>query len=196
MAETNVNVTEGSGKRLHAWDRTISAVQVLDEFVLPGEYPYPTYTVYAAGVSGATAAAHIMQLMAGSTNVLRIRRITVQHIVAPANANRFEIVRLTTAGTGGTAVTARPLDTADAAAGAAGMTLPTAKGTEGVFLGSLVPDVVTAAGTTAKWEWLQHPSSKPIIVPAGTTNGIALKVSGLATATYDVEILFVETAFV
>jgi hypothetical protein len=195
MAESIVQVTEGSGKKLHTNSYTVGANTVEDEFVVLGPYPYATYTVYATAVSGATAASHTMQLMAGGTNKVRVQRITVQQLAVVAAANRFEIVRLTTAGTGGTAITARPYDTSDAAAGAAGMTLPGAKGTEGVFLGSLMPNMMTAVGTTNRWEWTAGVASKPITIPAGTTNGIALKVSGLAASTYDIEIMFVETAF-
>jgi hypothetical protein len=75
------------------------------------------------------------------------------------------------------------------------MTLPTVKGTEGVVLGSLLPQVITAAGTTAKWEWRQHERGKPITIPAGTTNGIVLKAIGLAATTYDFEIEFTESSF-
>lgn len=196
MAETFTNVTEGSGKKLHGWDRTIGANTVQDEFVLPGEFPYATYTVYAQNVSTATAASHTMQLMAGASLNVRIRRIRVVELTATAGTVRLEIVRLTTAGTGGTAITARPFDTADAAAGAAGMTLPTVKGTEGTFLGSLVVGTYTAVGAAFWQEWRQSPNAKPIIIAAGTTNGIALKASGLAATAVDVEIEFVETAFV
>ena len=195
MAESIVQVTEGVGKKLHTNSYTVGANTVEDEFMVPGPFPYATYTVYATAVSGATGASHVMQLMAGASLKVRIARITVQMIAVPVNANRLEIVRLTTAGTGGTAVTARPFETSDAAAGAAGMTLPTVKGTEGVFLGSLAPTLATAVGSTTKWEWVQHPNSKPIIIPTGTANGIALKAAGLAASTYDIEILFVETAF-
>jgi hypothetical protein len=195
MAESIVQVTEGSGKKLHTNSYTVGANTVEDEYVVPGEVPLATYTVYATAISGATAAAHVMQLMAGASLKVRIRRITVQQLAVVAAGNRIEIVRLTTAGTGGGAVTARPYDTTDAAAGAAGMTLPTVKGTEGVFLGSIMPNMMTAVGTTNRWEWTQRPNAKPIIIPTGTTNGIALKVSGLAASTYDVEIEFVETAY-
>lgn len=196
MAETFVNVTEGSGKKLHAWDRIIGANTVLDEFMIPGEYPLATYTVYASNVSTATAASHTLQVMAGASLNLRIRRIRAVEITATAGTVRLEIVRLTTAGTGGTAVTARPFDTADAAAGAAGMTLPTVKGTEGVFLGSLVVGTYTAVGAAYWQEWRQSPNGKPIVIPAGTANGIALKASGLAATAVDVEIELVETSFV
>jgi len=199
MAETFVNVTEGSGKKLHAWDRTIGANTVLDEFTIPGEYPLATYTVQAQAVSGATAASHLMQLMAGASLNVRIRRIYLHGIAATAGTVRFEIVRLTTAGTGGTAVTARPYDSADSAAGAAGMTLPTVKGTEAAF--TLWPITVGEAAAAPQTEanasgWQQVGNGKPIIIPAGTANGIALKCSGLAATTFDVVIEFVETSFV
>jgi len=195
VAESVVQVTEGSGKKLHTNSYTVGANTVEDEFTVPGEYPYATYVAYAPGISGATAAAHGLQLMAGASLKVRVRRVTVQGIAVPAAANRVEIVRLSTAGTGGGAVTNRPFDTASAAVGATAMTAPTVKGTEVAFLASLVPNQVTAVGSTAKWEWVQHPYSQAIVIPAGTANGIALKFTGLAATSYDVEIMFVETAF-
>jgi len=196
LAEASVAITAGSGTNLHTNTRTISATTMHEEFTLPGEYPYATYILYAAGISAATAASHVAQIMAGSSLNVRIRRITVQQLVAPTGAVRLEIARLTSAGTGGGAITARPLDSADSAAGATGMQLPTVKGTEALIIGSLLPNMVSAVGTATKWEWTQRPNGKPIIIAAGTSNGIALKSSGLATATVDWEIEFVETAYV
>jgi hypothetical protein len=200
MAESIVQVTEGSGKKLHTWNRTIGANSIEDEFVLPGELPYPTYTVSAAGIATTTAASHMMQLMAGASLNVRVRRIRISQNAAAGAVSAFplQIVRVTTAGTGGTALTARPYDTAAAAAGGAGMTLPTVKGTEGTILF----DASVWVGTGAipirdPWEWVQVPSSQPIIIPAGTANGIVIKnTAGIATSTLDITIEFAETNFV
>jgi hypothetical protein len=200
MAESIVQVTEGSGKKLHTWARTIGANTVEDEAVYPAEYPVPTYTVLGGSVIFTTAASHLLQVMAGASLHVRIRRITItQQVMAGAIADqRIQVFRLTTAGTGGTAVTARPFDTGDVAAGASGMTLPTAKGTEGTQLLDRSFILASAAIPTTgnRFEWIQAPNGKPIIIPAGAANGIAIKnVSGVATATCNIEVEFTETAY-
>lgn len=202
MAESIIQVApDSTGKKLHTNSRTIGANTVEDEFTLSGEFPYATYTVVAASVATTTAASHLMQIMAGASLNVRIRRIRVTQNVAPAGVTVWplQVLRLTTAGTGGTSVTARPYDSADAAAGGGGMTLPSAKGTEGVILW----DQALWLGTGAipvnnnSMEWIQLPNSKPILIPAGTSNGIAIKNTiGVATSTVDISIEFVETAFV
>jgi len=202
VAESFINQTEGSGKKSHTWDRTIGANLIQDEFVLPGEFPYATYSVVAAAVSGATAASHIIQIMAGATLPVRVRRIELTYVGAAAAVATYsmQVFRLTTAGTGGTAITPRPYDSADAASGATAMTLPTAKGTEGVQLGQKSLWVMTAAippNSKNDFVWEQKPGEKAIIIPAGTANGIAIKnPTGVAAVTYDVWIELVETNFV
>ncbi len=202
--ESLIQVTEGVGKKAHTWQRTISGNTVEDEFTIPGEYPYATYVALGASVSIATANDHIIQVMAGTTLPVRIRRIRVEQRAAAtaAAASVLEIWRLTTAGTGGAAVTPRPLDTADTA-GATAMTLPTAKGTESVQLYAMAHSwrqVVSATGSPADdsmEEWIQMPNGKPLIIPAGTTNGIAVKsTTAIAGATVIVTVEFVETNFV
>jgi hypothetical protein len=203
MTETFVNVTEGSGKKLHHDLKTIGANDVLDEYVLPGEYALASYFVSPlAAVSVATANDHALQIMAGSSLKVRIRRIRwEQNGNATTGAiGNVELFRLTSAGTGGTAVTPRPFDTSDAAAGCTAMTLPTAKGTEGVLLARIAfayrQTVATSgAQTNPVWEWTQLPGTKPLIIPAGTTNGIALKVSGNTGATVIINVELVETSF-
>jgi hypothetical protein len=204
MAEAIVQVTEGVGKKLHTWDRTIGANLIQDEFVLPGEFPYATYSVVAVNISAATINDHTLQIMAGASLPVRIRRITIEQSANATTAalQVYAVLRLTTAGTGGTAVTPRPFDTADAASGATAMTLPTAKGTEGVELmrnAIILRQAISATATQLDdmVEWTQKPGQKPIIIPAGTTNGIAIKnLVATAAATMIVNVEFVETNFV
>lgn len=201
MAESLVQVTEGSGKKLHTWQRTIGANNVEDEFIIPGEYPLASYVCVTGNVLTATANSHLLQLMAGASLPVRIRRILVRPGgTLPAAVTRFpiQVFRLTTAGTGGGTVTPRPHDTTEAAAGAVGMTLPTAKGTEGVGLDEENFWFNTAAiPGEGVYEWVEQPRMKPLIIPAGTANGIALKnPTALATASVTCTIWFVETSFV
>ena len=75
--ESFVNVTEGSGKKLHTNQRTIGANAVEDEYVLPGEFPLPGYFAVANAVAATTANDHLLQVMAGASLKVRIRRISV-----------------------------------------------------------------------------------------------------------------------
>ena len=198
MAESIVQVApDSTGKKLHTISYTVGANTVEDEVTVPGPYPWAAYSAYGTALSGATAASHIMQIMAGATLKVRITKILIHEIAATVGTVRFEIVRLTSAGTGGGAITPSKLDNADAAAGATMMSLPGVKGAEGAFLWPITVGSAGAAPQSAVNEstWTAHPNSKPIIIPAGVANGIALKCSGLAATTYDVAIEFVETAF-
>ena len=206
MAENIVQVaTGGTGPKLHSWDTTIGANVVHDEFVLPAEYPYPSYVVPFSNISVATSADHVCALNAGASLKVRVRRIRVEQGASATTAGlvRLSIVRTTTAApTGGSAVTPAAYDTADAAAGASARTLPTAKGTETTTLFTGVIILRQAVSTTgspaddAIFEWVQMPNQKPIIIPTGSTNGLVIKVgTGVAAATVDGFIEFVETAF-
>ena len=205
MSDTYIQAnTDGTGKKIRTVDRTISSQVVHEEVQQLGESQLPSYFVTSTGTSLATAASHILQLMAGSALHVRVRRVTfVQLLNASTGATvNFEIRRLTTAGTGGTARTPAAFDTTtDGASGATAMTLPSAKGTEGVAVGEGTLALRQTAATSGSqvddnWDWTQMPNQKPIIIPAGTSNGIALKViGGNAGATGIVTIEFTETAW-
>lgn len=186
MAESTVQVTEGAGKLLHTWTRTIGGNTVHDEAVWLAEAPLATYTVRGASLSTATLDSHLLQIMAGATLHVLVRSIRVYQQVAATTAALVacDIVQLTTAGTGGGAVTPVRVDTGDAAAGATGMTLPTAKGTEGSIIdsaaGYFVQTISASLGVPGQslvwaWDW-DSPRAKSLRIPAGTTNGIAVKV--------------------
>lgn len=203
MAESYAEATSGSGLKWHSWTRSISGSTVHAGFTLPDEYPYASYVALYQTISIGTANDHIAQLMAGSSLNVRIRRIRIEqsNSAGTSTAATFQILRLTTAGTGGTAITPATLDTADSASGATAMSLPTAKGTESTVLDrQAIPmrqTVSTLGGTEDSYEWIQLPNMKPIIIAAGTSNGIAIKsLTAIATATVNIHIGFVETAFV
>lgn len=204
MAESKVSVTEGSGKNFHTFDRTVSSVLVQDQFTVPGEYPYASYVVFGAGISIATANDHVLQIMAGSSNHVRIRRIRVEQFAnaTTAAATSMSLYRLTTAGTGGTSVTPARHDLGDAVAGATAMTLPTVKGTEAASdtlrWAMLWRQAVATTGAQFDdyFEWTQMPGQKPIIIPAGTSNGVAIKTNAaVAGATVIVTVEFTETPY-
>jgi hypothetical protein len=186
VAESSVNVTEGSGKRLRTFDRTISSTLVQEQVFQHGEPYLPTYSIVTRNTAVSTTDAHALQIMAGSSLHVRINSIRVYQYNTATAAGMLELMlyRLTTAGTGGTSITPRPYDTAEAASGCTAMTLPSSKGTEGVQVGQLRLPVLTAAPLDDPAEWIAKERAKPIIIPAGTSNGIALKVyAGIATTT-------------
>lgn len=204
MAESSVAVTVGAGTLLHTNTRVIGGNTVHDEVVGLGEPNTLSYTLQLGAHSAATANAHIFQLMAGSSLKVRIRRIEIWQfaLVTTAAVAQVDLFRLTTAGTGGGSLTPANLDPGDAAAGATGMSLPTGKGTEGSIIARAMPyllQTVPASGPNFGplfvWDF-DRPRSKPLIIAAGTTNGIALKwITANTGATVTGTIWFDETAW-
>jgi hypothetical protein len=203
MAESEIQVTSSGGTRVRTDTKSIGGQTRHQEFFLQGEHSLAAYGVHAAGLSIATLNDHLIQIMAGSSLVVRLRRIWIWQaaLAGAANTVAFDLLRLTTAGTGGGTITPRPLDSADSASGATVMSLPTVKGTEGVQIIRGRLGIVAAQPTNPNGQplvlWDSRPDSKPLIIPSGTSNGIAVKVVGnVATATVDVYAEFVETSFV
>lgn len=197
MAESIVNVTEGSGKKLHTFQRTIGVNAVEDEVILHGEPYLASYLIgTGSGISVATAASHVLQIMAGGSLRVYLRRLMIYQVglATTAGVGDFALLRLTSAGTGGTVVTPNPMDPADAASGCAAMTLPTVKGTEGVGLwrGELYFQQTLGTGEAGPAMLLADIDFdrfriKPPIIAAGTTNGLALKaITGNAAASVTV----------
>jgi hypothetical protein len=196
VSESFVEVTSGSGLKLHTNTRVIGTNTVHDEVVIPGEPYLPTFFVSRAA-SIATGNDHLLALMAGASVNLRIRRIHLRQsvIAAAAGTADFAIFRLSTAGTGGTVLTPAPFDTTDTASSTA-RSLPSAKGTETTNMFQLHVGLTATYPTYHEAEWVQHPSEKPIIVPAGTSNGIAIKnLVAVTTATIECRIEFSESSF-
>lgn len=182
MAESIINVTEGSGKKLHTFNRTIGANSVEDEVMLLGEQYLASYYIVGSAAT-TTANSHLLQVMAGASLKVRIRRVEISQYALATTAAIMDLalVRLTTAGTGGSAVTPSALDTSDSSSGATAMQLPTAKGTEGAFVGGGNAYLMQTAGASTPqvqplWVWeFDRPRSKSLIIAAGTANGIAVK---------------------
>lgn len=206
MPESFVNVTEGSGKKLHTFQRTIGANNVEDEYILHGEPALASYTITnaAGATSVATANSHILQIMAGSSLRVRIRRIELhQSNVATTGAlAAFQLLRLTTAGTGGTTITPLALDPGEGSAGCTAMTLPTVKGTEGTAIVQAQPYFIQTVGAASVvpnpvlvWDF-DRLRSKPLVISAGTTNGVCIKtLNAVAAATVWINVWLDETSF-
>lgn len=190
MPESFVQITEGGGKKLRTFERTVGANNVHEEGVVLGEPYLASYTIVTSTApSTATSASHLLQIMAGASLKVRIRRIEIYQAVmaTAATVQDFSIFRLTTAGTGGTSITPVVMDPADSAASVSPMTLPTVKGTEGtrpaLRYAYLMQTIAASAELTnpiAVFDF-DLPRSKPLIIPAGTSNGIAVK-NGAAVA--------------
>src|SRR3990172_3552373 len=132
MAESYVEVTEGSGKKLWT-ETTLVGADTKHAEIVKLWMPYlASYRVRVASISGAVANEHLLQIMAGSSLNVYIHRIWVYQRILAATAAlvQFDVVRLSTAGTGGTGGGIFALDPADSGAGASSMSLPTVKGTE------------------------------------------------------------------
>lgn len=179
---------------------------VQDEKVILGEQYLATYiaNLVVTPASTATVDSHLIQIMAGASLRVRIRRIDMyQGAMATAVTNAgMTLVRLTTAGTGGTLFTPAPLDPADVAAGATVRSLPSSKGTEGtvIWSGFAYFMQTLAASSPLNQPTLtldfDRPRSKPLIISAGVTNGIALKLlNATAGATVLIDVLFDEIAW-
>lgn len=205
MPESLVQVTSGAGPKLHTWQRTIGANNVEDEFVIPGEFPYPSYTVVANAVAAGTANAHLLAINAGASSPVRVRRIWIEQQANATTAALWDLrlYRTTTAPSGGTAITPAKLDPSDAAAGATAMTLPTVKGTESDQLRATILIARQAFSATAagqidepcEWTFGDH-ATKPLVIPAGAANGIAIKtVSAIVGATVTIYVELSELGF-
>lgn len=200
--ESTIPFTPGSGGKGHSYQRTIGANAVDESVVIEGEAYLPSYVMLASNIAIATANDHILEVMAGSSLNVRIRRIHIEQYssAGAATLDVIELWRLTSAGSGGGSVTAAPLDTGDNPAGATGMTLASSKGTEGTLIWRPILPIRSAVsatgGTNSIWEWAPMRGMKPLVIPMGTANGIAIKtVSSIATATLTVWVEFTESAF-
>lgn len=202
MAESIVQVTEGSGKKLWTWQWAVGANNVEQEVVAVGPQPWETAEAHA-NASTATANDHLLTLNAGGSKKVRITRILLEQSANATTAAfaSLQILRTTTgAPTGGTAITPNPFETADSI-GATARSLPTTKGTESTILFDIrlaMRQAISATQTQSndRWLWVASPFGKGIIIPAGTTNGIAIKsTAAVAAGGIICSIEFVETSF-
>jgi len=172
---------------------TEGGVTVHDEKVIVGEPYLAEYRAHTGntGVSTATVDAHLMQLMAGASLHVYVRRIRVYQraVATTASIVAVGLFRLTSAGTGGTAFTPSPLDAADGASGATSMSLPTAKGTEGTQIEAITAYFTqTISATQTPRDVLLYDfdfrglRQKGLRIPAGTANGIALRIRDATAA--------------
>jgi hypothetical protein len=206
VADTSFQVSAGTGTFVHTSTRTVGGNTTHDEVFVAGETVLPLYVAgtNTGAASTATAASHLWQIMAGASLKVRVRRIQIFQAALATTATLAEIgiYRLTTAGTGGTAANLVPMDNSSAAAGATSMRLPTAKGTEGngMWLGTAhyIQTVSASAQINEPMVDIDFDTlhGEPLIIPAGTTNGIAVKqITAVAGATVYVNIWVSESSY-
>jgi hypothetical protein len=199
MAESYVEVTEGSGKKLWTETTVVGADTKHAEIIKLGEQYLSSYIINTGSISTATAI-DALQIMAGASLRVRIRRITIQQTVLASAASTLNLAlfRLTSAGTGGGAIlTNTALDPSDSAPELTAMTLPSAAGTKGARLMEMMFPLVAAHPMSAsQWQWIQSPTQKPIIIPAGTSNGLGFNIrAGIAGASITLTVEYDESSF-
>lgn len=198
MTVSSLEITAGSGTHIHTNSRSISSVTRHDQYIQQGEGAYPTYRATAAGISIATSADHIMQIMADGTNYTRLKWFEIMptdDVPASATVAFITVLRLTTAGTGGTNLGSSGHDSADTYAGGV-MSLPTAKGTEGSTLWHFRLPLQSAHPFQSLYRWEARYDTKPVIFGTGTAAGIAWKIqTGIASCTVQLNAEFSVTSF-
>jgi len=188
-------------RKFHTNQRSNGADTVEAYVQLTGEPALATYTGCALATVLTTINSHVVQVMAGASLRVGIRRLSLHLVTAATTTTNMQwgIFRLTTAGTGGTAYTPNPHDAADAASGTTMMTLATSKGTEGALLrlgASLVHQTITTVGaqTIVDLDWTRT-ATKALWIPAGVANGIAFKnLTAVSPAAVYANVEFIESA--
>lgn len=201
IANDNILIDQGSTTKLGYYSRTDGTNTVYLVKQVDDEPFQPTYIIIAQAIPLSTANSHILAVMAGASLKVLVRRITVTQ-VANANAiaqTSMRLFRLSTAGSGGGALTPALYDTADAAAGATALTLNSSKGTETTQVSQrrwLIHTTATTIGLLPLvWDF-RGLRTKGLVIPTGTSNGLALKnVSSDTTATVDVEMEIAESPY-
>lgn len=182
MGNSYFTIDEGVDKNIATFSRTVDAATVHTQKVAADEPFLESYNVVVTGtVAISTANSHILQIMAGGTFRVSLRRIVIWQ-VGNANATakiQLQLLRLTSAGTGGTAYTPARLDPASGAAGCAGMTLPSSKGTESTIIDQWEPLIHATSTTVGVNPILDHywdiDRVQTPYITAGTSNGLAFK---------------------
>lgn len=199
-----IGVTPGAGAKLATGATyTENANVVQDEKVIFGEQYVGSYVLGTTTITPA-ALGHALQMMAGASLKVRVRRIEVHQSAAATAAAIMElaIIRLTSAGTGGTVQGTSNLDTTDGGSGATAMTLPTVKGAEGALIWWGEAYLIQTVGASTPFVNpifvvdFDRPRSKPLIIPAGTANGFCVRSTAAhAGATVRINVIFDETSF-
>lgn len=198
MTESQIALTEGSGKNLRTWQRTIGGTAREEQFFQYGEPTATTYTVIASALSVGSAGGHLLQIMGDGTNYIRIERMEFRQggFAGADSLALVQLKRLTTAGSGGTALNARAHDEADTDPYAGDVrSSPTTKGTEG---STLWRSRFKLTDTIPEYEPAVYSrplgNVKPYIAGPGTADGFVwVNETAIGTATMDLVVTFTVT---
>ena len=204
-SESFVEVTQGTGTKTHSLQRVIGVNTVEQSVVVRGEPYLASYLVTQGGSAGqsiATANTNLVQLLAGASLRVYLRRIRIYQraLATTAAICGFDVVRATTAGTGGTAVTPARRDTTDSASGASvlyGITSPGTLTTTVDASTVFIPQAVMGGQQNGLLVDLDYRGpGKALIIPAGTANGIVVRNrDAIAAATVVIVLDFDEANF-
>lgn len=200
MGDSSISFDEGSARAWAFWQRAVASNTVEEQKTVVSEPFIPTYTIsVTTAISTGTANSHLLQIMGSTLNRVYLRRLIVTQMAGAGAATQaqFQILRVTTAGTGGTSYTPATLDPTDGATTARGMTLPTGKGTESTILwtgsGTLLATVpVAGSGPVLNLDWTRERGKSPVIAAGGSTGVVLKNITGVATATVLIHAEFVE----
>lgn len=191
MTESQIALTEGSGKNLHTWQRTIGGTAREDDFYIEGAPTFTTYTAIAPACSVGSASGHLLQVMGDGTHYVRLERLEFRQVGTAGvdSLATYQLRLVTTAGSGGTAINARPHDESDTDPYAGDVRyVPTTKGTEGSLLWQTRMPLADALPDYRPVVWDRPAGNvKQYIAGPGTADGFVLVNStGIGTATVDI----------
>lgn len=188
--ESFVQVTQGDDAKLHTVERPLGLNDVHDSVTLLGEPYRATYSVVASAVSTALNGGRLLSIFAGPDLPVRVWYVSVSQVALAGAAGRADIFlqRTTASGTAGTAANITKHDNADADPDFTAESLHQGSTVAGVFgrgaltLASAHPIIAP----NAEFDF-RNGHHKPIVIPAGTSNGLAVIIgTGIATSTVHV----------
>lgn len=205
MPESYAQITEGAGKKLRTFQRTVGVNDVHSSAIVHDE-PYlasfVAHTGGAAGISTATINSALVELMAGASLNVYLRRIRIYQfqVATTAAIVGFDLVRVSTAGTGGTALVELARDMGDTPS-ASGKTLPTPGtltntiDTRIAYMLQTIPTATDFNPLRADFDY-RDMRSKALIIPAGTSNGLIIRNrQAIAAATISIVVEWDEANF-
>ncbi len=194
MPESSIGITDGSGKNLATFSRSIASTTREVQYIVPGEFVLPTYTAFVTARAN-TALSHLLVIQGDATNYGLLRRLTIKQAnIATASTMEIKVFRTTTAPVGGTSVSGRSFDLGDTTPYAGVITsLPTTKGTESDLMLQFRIGLASANPITKDnmGEWVQAANSKPIRFGTTPGSGLAVKNIGSSATEFDIEAEFV-----
>ena len=89
MATSYVSFDEGSTRKVRTFQRTDGSDTVEEWMYAQSESLFATYSISAQGIAGVTANSHLLEIMAGASLRVGIKRITIYQVAAATGAAVF-----------------------------------------------------------------------------------------------------------